>query len=140
MKHCGVRISDCGLKELEGEKPARKRSAASVNPKSALHHPQSRPPAASPKPVLRGFSFASAPKPAEPAAITTPAAKPKRTPKPKRKNDPQLVAAARELRDRWLDEVNAGRYLPTAANAKYDVTRQIAPSPTALPTALLLAA
>jgi hypothetical protein len=28
-----------------------------------------------------------------------------------KKNDPKLVAAARELRDRWLEEVNAGRYV-----------------------------
>ena len=48
------------------------------------------------------------------------------TPAP-RKNDPKLVAAARELRDRWLEEVNAGRYLPGASGAKYDVSRLIEP-------------
>jgi hypothetical protein len=137
---CGMPNEVGGLKELEGEKPARKRNTTSVsaaaNPKSARRNPQSPPP----RPVLRGFSFA-APKPAEPAAIATPLEKPKRTPKPKRKNDPQLVAAARELRDRWLDEVNAGRFLP-GATARYDVTRQIAISPTPLTAApaLLLAA
>jgi hypothetical protein len=43
--------------------------------------------------------------------------------KPKRKNDPRLVAAARELRDRWLERVNRGeneQLLPS--RGKYDVT------------------
>jgi hypothetical protein len=50
-------------------------------------------------------------------------AKPK-APRVKAKNDPRLIAAARELRDRWLEEVNAGRYLPQASG-KYEVCRQI---------------
>ena len=53
--------------------------------------------------------------------------KPKREPKPKVKvkNDPRLVAAARELRDRWLERVNAD---PSALSSrgKYDVARAIA--------------
>src|SRR5688572_33420086 len=54
--------------------------------------------------------------------------KPKRQPKPKVKNDPRLVAAARELRDRWLEHVNAGETLIEGA-AKYDVSRSlVAPS------------
>jgi hypothetical protein len=50
--------------------------------------------------------------------------KPKRQPRPKVKNDPRLVAAARELRDRWLERVNAD---PVALpiEAKYDVSRRI---------------
>jgi hypothetical protein len=52
--------------------------------------------------------------------------KPKRAPSaPRPKNDPRHVAAARELRDRWLEEVNAERYLPRA-QGKYDVSRAIA--------------
>ena len=51
-----------------------------------------------------------------------PKEKPKRQPKPKVKNDPKLVAAARELRDRWLEKVNSGEYLFEAAG-KYDVGR-----------------
>jgi hypothetical protein len=50
-----------------------------------------------------------------------------RGPREKRKalkNDPRLVAAARELRDRWLEEVDSGQYLPQAAG-KYDVGRRI---------------
>jgi hypothetical protein len=52
--------------------------------------------------------------------------KPKRPKAPKAKNDPKLIAAARELRDRWLEEVNAGRYLPGGA-AKYEVNRSLPP-------------
>jgi hypothetical protein len=44
--------------------------------------------------------------------------------KPKQKNDPRLVAAARELKDRWLEEINSGQYLPMA-NGKYEVCRGI---------------
>jgi len=42
--------------------------------------------------------------------------------KVKQKNDPRLVAAARELRDRWLERVND---TPLLDAAKYDVTRAI---------------
>jgi len=52
-------------------------------------------------------------------------AKPKKPRAPRQKNDPKYVAAARELRDRYLEEVNTGRLLP-AANGKYDVSRQLA--------------
>lgn len=43
-------------------------------------------------------------------------------PRKRRKNDPKLVAAARELRDRWLEQVNAE---PSRAMAceKYEVSR-----------------
>ena len=53
--------------------------------------------------------------------------KPQRETKPQPKADPKLIAAARELRDRWMEEINAGRYLPEA-NGKYEVARQIAVS------------
>ncbi len=56
--------------------------------------------------------------------------------KPKPKNDLMHVAAARELRDRWLEEVNAGRYLP-AANGKYDVSRAIEGPATFVPVAVI---
>jgi len=51
--------------------------------------------------------------------------KPKKEPKPKVKNDPKLVAAARELRDRWLEKANEdpSAFLP---NGKYEVSRQLA--------------
>ena len=38
------------------------------------------------------------------------------------KNDPKLVAAARELRDRWLEKVNS---TPLIEQRKYEVSRQI---------------
>jgi hypothetical protein len=38
------------------------------------------------------------------------------------KNDPGLIAAARELRDRYLEQFYAGKVLPTG---KYEVCRQI---------------
>ena len=44
-----------------------------------------------------------------PARSPGPEPKPKREPKPKVKNDPRLVAAARELRDRYLEHVNSGQ-------------------------------
>jgi hypothetical protein len=95
----------------------------------------------------------------EPAVITAgglrlvapdevaPVPKPKPEPKPKvtgpafgseaqapgersrRKNDPRHVAAARELRDRWLEQVNA---TPLVTQAKYDVSRQLGVAPSAL--------
>ena len=46
----------------------------------------------------------------------------KKRKKPKAKNDPKLAAAARELRDRWLEQINSGQYLPTG-NGKYEVSR-----------------
>jgi len=50
-------------------------------------------------------------------------AKPKRVMKPRAKNDPKHVAAARELRDRYLEQVNTRRLL---AQGKYDVSRALA--------------
>jgi hypothetical protein len=47
--------------------------------------------------------------------------------KPKAKNDPRHVAAARELRDRYLEHINTQPILPVG---KYDVSRAIAgPAP-----------
>jgi hypothetical protein len=55
-------------------------------------------------------------------------AAPKAKQKPPRatlKNDPTLVAAARELRDKYLEQYNSQGLLPTA-QGKYDVSRLIA--------------
>ena len=60
----------------------------------------------------RGIRFAPSP-----SAKIAPA--PKR--REKVKNDPKLVAAARELRDRYLEHVNAGALLSAAVQGKYDV-------------------
>jgi hypothetical protein len=46
--------------------------------------------------------------------------------KPKRKNDARVVAAARELKDRWLEHVNAGMLAPT--DSRPNPTRRVAPS------------
>jgi ribosomal protein S18 acetylase RimI-like enzyme len=55
--------------------------------------------------------------------------KPPREKRKAMKNDPKLVAAARELRDRWMEQVNSGQYLP-AAQGKYEVSRSlVAPEP-----------
>lgn len=54
-----------------------------------------------------------------------PAPKPKREPKPKVKNDPRHVAAARELRDRWLEHANADPSALVSAG-KYDVSKRLA--------------
>src|SRR5687767_3718200 len=58
------------------------------------------------------------------AVAKEPEAKPRREPRPKVKNDPRLVAAARELRDRWLERVNADASA-LAGEGKYDVSRRI---------------
>ena len=48
-------------------------------------------------------------------------------PKPRLKNDPKLVAKARELRDRYLEQFNSGLLLP---GGKYAVGRAL-PAPAA---------
>jgi ribosomal protein S18 acetylase RimI-like enzyme len=112
----GLRTNGLGLSE-EKAKPAR-RSKAST--KSLVLSPKS-----SRVPVQFGRPGAVMPVAETPAA----AAEIVKTPRPKRatpKVDPKLVQAARELRDRWLEQVNAGQYdLPSAA--KYDIGRL--PSP-----------
>jgi hypothetical protein len=50
------------------------------------------------------------------------AGKPKREPRTKARNDPKHVAAARELRDRWLEEIN---HTPMLGQGKYDVSRAL---------------
>jgi hypothetical protein len=54
-----------------------------------------------------------------------PTEKPKREPRPKAKNDPRLVAAARELRDRWMEQVNADPSVLLTCG-KYDASRELA--------------
>jgi len=79
---------------------------------------------------LGGLRFAPAQQAAAPRAQSKPdpgaGRNGLRFEKAKRRNDPQHVAMARELRDRYLEEMNSGRLLP-AANAKYDISRQLAP-------------
>jgi len=85
-----------------------------------------------PKPKRLYMHF-DAPAPPEPVVE-----KPKREKKPKVKNDPALVAKARELRDRWLEKVNApggtqggmqGGASVLLAHTKYDVSRALPDKP-----------
>jgi hypothetical protein len=59
--------------------------------------------------------------------------KPKREKKPKVKADPKHVAAARELRDRWLERVNADPSL-LPSSGKYDIARGLLSRDDAPPT------
>ena len=72
--------------------------------------------------------------PAEP--VSHRARKPKAA---KAKCDPRHVAMARELRDRYLEEVNGGRFLPEA-RGKYEVSRQLGPAQATLKELPLLKA
>jgi hypothetical protein len=79
------------------------------------------------KRTLGGWGFT-------PAKPETAQEKPARAPRKKVKHDPRLVAAARELRDRWLEQVNA---TPLLSHGKYDITRALSANTTpiaALPT------
>ncbi len=49
--------------------------------------------------------------------------------KPRRRNDPKLVAAARELRDRYMEQINDGLLLPPGACGKYEVSRSLEGAP-----------
>jgi hypothetical protein len=63
--------------------------------------------------------------------------------KPKRekfKNDPKMVEAARERRDRYIEQINEGLLLPPSACGKYDVSRQLEAAPTELTQEPLLKA
>ena len=46
------------------------------------------------------------------------------TARPKRKADPRIIAAARELRDRWLEKVEEDPSLILPAG-KYDLAREL---------------
>ena len=46
-----------------------------------------------------------------------------KAPRKKIKHDPKHIAAARELRDRWLEKMNAGD--PALPAGKYDVQKSL---------------
>ena len=90
-----------------------------------------------PKPKRLYMHFDAPEPPPEPVVE-----KPKREKKPKVKNDPALVAKARELRDRWLEKVNApggtqggmqggtqGGASVLLAHTKYEVSRALPDKP-----------
>ena len=83
---------------------------------------------APPRKISFGLWFG--PKPGSPEAkAAAKADKPKRE---KFKNDPKVVEAARELRDRYIEQINAGLLLPPSACGKYDVSRQLEAAPSAM--------
>jgi len=82
-------------------------------------------PVAPPVAVKRNGLMYSIPKPGE--VVEKPKVekiKKEKAPREKVESDPKLVAFTRELRDRWLEEVNSGRFLPFS-QSKYDVCRLI---------------
>jgi hypothetical protein len=89
--------------------------------------------------ILAGGLKFGIPKETAPAKVKSKKANAGGTPTPRKKNDPKLVAAARELRDRWLEKVNSGLYLPQA-EGKYEISRQLAAPTDSKPIALLPAA
>jgi len=57
-------------------------------------------------------------------------AKQERERSPRFKHDPKLVEAARELRDKYTEQINAGLLLPPSSSGTYDVSRQLDAAPT----------
>ncbi|MEO6437084.1 MAG: hypothetical protein ABIP55_15175 [Tepidisphaeraceae bacterium] len=87
-----------------------------------------------PAPICRNGLMFDIPKQGEPLPEEKrQKAQKEKAPRVKPKNDPRLVAAARELRDRWLERVNA---TPLLATGKYEVGRALA-DVRRLPTPLL---
>jgi hypothetical protein len=98
--------------------------------KEGKKRPPASPASARPNPSKSGDSRPASPYDtgrsklhfAVPEPVKTPKEQAPREKRKSVKNDPKLVAAARELRDRWLERVNAD---PTAlpSRGKYDVTK-----------------
>jgi hypothetical protein len=86
--------------------------------------------------AMGAMRFAPPPPPVKEKPKADEQPKPKRE---KRKNDPRLIAAARELRDRWLEQVNADPSL-ILPQGKYDVARALPTSVVAGMPALPVAA
>ncbi|MGC4032334.1 MAG: hypothetical protein QM754_11500 [Tepidisphaeraceae bacterium] len=107
-------------KELPGPKVRRKRAVKAEAAAVVVVAPAVR----STSLAQSGFRFGPPPtveKPMTEMALAVVPSEPK-VKRVKAKNDPRLVAAARELRDRWLDEINAS---PLIGREKYDVSRAI---------------
>jgi len=116
-----------GPKPAETLKAAEKRSQRAAKPNAAK--PKAATQDEAPPPIRRNGLMFDIPQPGEPLPEAKPAGEktPKRekaeSQKTKRVCDPRLVSAARELRDRWLERVNAS---PLEAQGKYEVARPIA--------------
>jgi hypothetical protein len=79
-----------------------------------------------PAPVRRNGLMFDIPRQGEPLPETKVKEPKPKAEKIKRVCDPRLVSAARELRDRWLEQVNA---TPLIGQGKYDVSRAILQAP-----------
>lgn len=125
-----------GQKALEADdaKPAkRKRSRRKKEPKVTP------PPAAASGGLwFAGSKSADLPEgppeaPAPPPPSAEELAKEKEAKRQARRNDPKLVAAARELRDRYTEQINAAPgMLPPSGFGKYDVSRALAAAPSVM--------
>jgi N-acetylglutamate synthase-like GNAT family acetyltransferase len=116
-------------KALEGDAPKPR--------KPRTRGPKPKAPAVRPNSIsMGGLRFAPV---AAPQAVEAKPPKPKRV---KQKNDPKYVAAARELRDKYLEQVNSpgGESLLPASAGKYDVSRQLEAAPSELKQVPLLKA
>jgi hypothetical protein len=88
-----------------------------------MHQETSKTPTLMP-PTRRGARFGPPSATPQPQAVveTATIGKKEREKKPKVKADPVLIAKAKELRDRYLEQFNAGMVLPSA---KYEVAREL---------------
>jgi len=121
----GTHWSDAKPLVLPGSESAKDSGlSAESRPKKRRQLKSAQSAALSPQHSLRrnGLMF-DIPAPGEPLPETALARTPKpRAPRVKRACDPRLASAARELRDRWLETMNAQ---PSEGRGKYDVARMI---------------
>jgi hypothetical protein len=96
------------------------KSTPSKSPASKAESPTEKP-ARRPRPHVQFGLPTATPAPQHVETVTPGQKKPRRE---KRKADPKLIAAARELRDRWLEKVNEDPSLILPAG-KYDVAREL---------------
>jgi len=73
----------------------------------------------------------------EVAPVAPEVKKEKKPPRVVSENEKKMLVAARELRDRYLEQFNSGLVLP---GGKYEVSRACLPAPDAKPQAKMLAA
>lgn len=110
-----------GERQLESDTVKKSRPKKESKPVQ-VHHPGS----------LNAGGLRFGPPEPSPEEKKAEAEKRKAEKKPKQKNDPRLVAAARELRDRYTEQINAGLLLPPSACGKYDVSRALEAAPSAM--------
>jgi hypothetical protein len=107
------------LPQGQGQSPVARKALPGKNQTPKLQKPTS---------MLRQFGPPGAK--VQPEPTPEPQAKKEKPKRQKVKNDPKLIAAARELRDRWLERVNDDPSL-LVAQGKYDVTRMLTASQSA---------